>query len=41
MPQKVKSKYSKPVLKYHGNLKEVTLAGQDGSGDYARKYGSS
>jgi hypothetical protein len=34
-------KYKKPVLKVHGDLKNITLAGQDFSGDYAGKYGES
>ena len=41
MLRKNKLKYSKPILKEHGNLKKVTHAGQDGTGDYAGKYGES
>lgn len=41
MPGENKLEYSKPILKNHGDLKNVTRAGQDGSGDYAGKYGES
>ncbi len=41
MTRKNKSKYIKPILKRHGNLKNVTRAGQDFKGDYAGKYGES
>jgi len=34
-------KYKKPILKLHGNLNKITKAGQDGTGDYAGKYGES
>lgn len=33
--------YREPILKVHGKLKDITLAGQDGCGDYAGKYGES
>jgi len=39
--KKVFKKYSKPVIKFYGNLKNVTKAGQDGTGDYAGRYGES
>jgi len=35
-----KKEYNKPILKIHGNIKEMTKAAQDGSGDYAGKFGS-
>lgn len=33
--------YKKPILKVHGNLKDITKAGQDLTGDYAGKFGES
>jgi len=41
MQVKNKKEYIKPILKDHGDLKDVTRAGQDGKGDYAGKYGES
>jgi hypothetical protein len=33
--------YTKPFLSVHGDLKNVTQAGQSGRGDFAHKYGES
>ena len=32
--------YQKPILKVYGDLEKITQAGQDGTGDYAGRYGS-
>jgi hypothetical protein len=32
--------YTKPSLKVHGDLKDITKAGQSGSGDFAHRYGT-
>lgn len=34
-------KYKKPTLKIYGNIENITLAGQDLTGDYAGRYGES
>jgi len=41
MAKNSSNEYKKPILKVHGDLKEITLAGQDLEGDYAGKYGES